>query len=297
MLQLGAFPTPARLQDVLRQRLGDPSLLVARWSSSQGAFLADDGRMIEQPASDDPRTLTVLEQDGRPVGAVLHDAALLDEPAVRQTILSAAAVALEATEVRDELRARGGHTEGLPTGEVTFLFADVEGSTRLLETLGTRYGPLIEELRRLASDIADRHDGRLVDASGDELFLAFPRASAALETAIELARRLDRAVWPDDEVVRVRMGVHTGRPDLTRAGYVGIDVHRAARIMAAANGGQIIASAIVSRRIAAPHAVSLRPLGRYTLRGIRDPIDLVEVEGDGLRSGLPPRAEQIGQDS
>jgi class 3 adenylate cyclase len=190
---------------------------------------------------------------------------------------------MEATDVRDELRARGGQTEGLPDGEVTFLFADIEQSTALLESLGPRYGPLLDDLRRIASEIAEEHGGRLVDARGDELFLAFPLASAAVKSAVELTGRLQRRRWPDGVVVRVRIGLHTGRPELTRSGYVGMDVHRAARIMAQARGGEIVASAAVADGLGDLDSVTLRPLGSRTLRGIAEPIELVAIEGIELR--------------
>jgi class 3 adenylate cyclase len=278
VLELGALPTPSRLQELLRSRLGDPSLLVLRWSPAQDAFVDAEGRGVEEPEPGSGLALTVLERDARAVAAVLHDAALLDEPALQQTIAAAAALVMEATDVRDELRARGGQTEGLPDGEVTFLFADIEGSTALLEALGQRYGPLIDDLRRIASEIAEEHSGRLVDARGDELFLAFPLASAAVRSAVGLTRRLERRSWPGGVVVRVRIGLHTGRPELTRSGYVGMDVHRAARIMAEARGGQIVASAAVVDGLDNLDSVAVRPLGSRALRGIAEPIELVAIE-------------------
>lgn len=192
VLELGSLPTPARLQEILRRRVGDPSLLVLRWSQAQGVFVDDDGRPVEEAPAGSQQTLTVLERDGRKAAAVLHDSALADDAVLPQAIVAAAAMIMEATDIRDELRARGGQTDGLPSEDVTFVFADIEQSTALLDSLGPMYASVLGDLRRLASDIADQHGGRLVDAIGDELFLAFPVASAAVMGAVELTRRLAR---------------------------------------------------------------------------------------------------------
>ena len=279
---------------MLRIRLGDPKLEVLRWSEAQAAFIDQDGRATSPPADDGAEALTILERNGKPTAAVLHDAAISDEPSLPDTIRAAVTIALDATELRDELRARGGQAGGLPTGEVTFLFGDIQGSTSLLESLGSQYAGLLAEVRRVASEVAERHSGRLVDASGDEVFLAFQGARDAVSAAVELTRRLAETTWPGDALVRVRIGLHTGSPELTGSGYVGLDVHRAARIMAAAHGGQIIASAAVISALGPTNAVAVRPLGRYVLRGIRDPVALFGIEAQGLPGGFPaPRAELV----
>jgi class 3 adenylate cyclase len=294
VLELGTLPTLTRLQEVLRTRLGDPKLEVLRWSEVQAAFVDQDGRATSAPAGDGHEALTVLERDGKPAAAVLHDAAISDEPSLAETIRAAASMALHATELQDELRARGGQTGGLPTGEVTFLFGDIQGSTPLLEALGAQYAGVLAELRRIASEIADRHGGRLVDAMGDEVFLVFQRASDAVSSAVEFTARLAVMTWPEDASVRVRIGLHTGSPELTRSGYVGLDVHRAARIMAAAHGGQIIGSATLISAIGASEGIAIRPLGRYALRGISEPIALFGIEAQGLPTSFPAlRAELV----
>ena len=294
VLELGALPTLTRLQTVLRERLGDPQLQVLRWSEAQAAFVDQDGRATAPQATDGGGALTVLERGGKPTAAVLHDAAISDEPSLSDTIRVAVTVALEATELRDELRAKGGQTAGLPSGEVTFLFGDIEGSTPLLESLGSQYAGLLAELRRIGSDIADNNNGRLVDASGDEVFLAFPTAQDGVSSAVELTKRLTTATWPGNAIVRVRIGLHTGSPELTRSGYVGLDVHRAARIMASAHGGQIVASAAVISTLGRTDALAIRPLGRYALRGISEPMVLFGIVAEGLRDSFPPlRAELV----
>src|SRR5438067_807707 len=147
----------------------------------------------------------------------------------------------------------------LPTGTVTFLFTDVEGSTRLLQELGDRYADALAEHRRVLREAFDRHGGVEVDTQGDAFFVAFAKSTDALAAAAEARDAL--AVGP----IRVRMGLHTGEPLLTDEGYVGIDVHRAARIAAAGHGGQILVSQS-TRDLAG--ADSLRDLGEHRLKDL-----------------------------
>jgi class 3 adenylate cyclase len=121
-------------------------------------------------------------------------------------------------------------------GTVTLMFTDIEGSTALLERLGSRYADVLYEHRRIVREVVARHGGREVDHQGDGFFLAFPGAGGAVAAARELQASLGGLP------VRVRIGVHTGEPDVAAEGYVGLDVHRAARICAAAHGGQVIVS-------------------------------------------------------
>ena len=125
---------------------------------------------------------------------------------------------------------------GLPTGTVTLLFTDIEGSTRLLEEHGDRYATLLADHRRALRDAFAAHDGVEVDTQGDAFFYAFASAVGAVAAASTLSRRSPAGP------VLVRMGLHTGAPIATEEGYVGIDVHRAARICAAGHGGQIVVS-------------------------------------------------------
>ena len=123
----------------------------------------------------------------------------------------------------------------LPSGTVTFLFTDIEGSTRLLGELGSeRYAQELAEHRRVLREAFERHEGVEVDTQGDAFFVAFPTAPSALQAAAEALEGL--AAGP----IRVRMGIHTGTPLLGEEGYVGVDVHRAARIAACGNGGQVL---------------------------------------------------------
>jgi class 3 adenylate cyclase len=159
----------------------------------------------------------------------------------------------------------------LPTGTVTFLFTDVEGSTRLLHELGDGYAEVLAEHRRVLRDAFARHGGVEVDTQGDAFFVAFRKASDALAAAA--AGRDALSAGP----IRVRMGLHTGEPVVTAEGYVGIDVHRAARIAAAGHGGQILVSKS-TRDLSG--ADSLRDLGDHRLKDLTAPERIYQL-GDG----------------
>ena len=117
----------------------------------------------------------------------------------------------------------------LPTGTVTLLFTDIEGSTRLLHHLGERYAEVLAECRGLMRAAFQQHHGHEVDTQGDAFFVAFARATDAVLAAVAAQRALASHPWPEGVAVRVRIGLHTGEPSLTPEGYVGLDVHRAAR--------------------------------------------------------------------
>jgi predicted ATPase len=159
----------------------------------------------------------------------------------------------------------------LPQGTVTFLFTDVEGSTRLLHELGDGYADALAEHRRLLRDAFARHGGVEVDTQGDAFFVAFAKASDALAAAADGCEALG------DGPIRVRMGLHTGEPKLIGEGYVGIDVHRAARIAAAGHGGQILLSQ-AARDLAGGDA--LRDLGEHRLKDLASPERIYQL-GDG----------------
>jgi predicted ATPase len=151
----------------------------------------------------------------------------------------------------------------LPAGTVTFLFTDIEGSTRLLQELGGRYADALAEHRRLVREVFGRHGGVEVDTQGDAFFFAFARASDALAAAGQAQQALDKGP------IRVRIGLHTGEPVVTDEGYVGIDVHRAARLAAAGHGGQVLLSQ--STRDLLGCEIGLRDLGQHRLKDLAEP--------------------------
>ena len=159
----------------------------------------------------------------------------------------------------------------LPSGTVTFLFTDIEGSTRLLHELGDAYADALAEHRRVLRDAFARCGGVEVDTQGDAFFVAFARASDALAAAREAQAGL--SVGP----IRVRMGIHTGEPLVTDEGYVGIDVHRAARIAAVGHGGQVLVSQSTRDLIAVD---GLRDLGEHRLKDLTAPERIWQL-GDG----------------
>jgi len=177
----------------------------------------------------------------------------------------------------------------LPRGTVTFVFTDIEGSTRLLHTLGPRYRDALEDHRALLRDAFSSHGGIEVDTQGDALFVAFSTAGAAVEAAARAQRALAEHDWPQHVELRVRMGIHTGTPEVTDHGYVGKDVHLGARICAAAWGGQILTSATTAALLFfPPEELTLRPLGAHTLKDIDGPVELSQVIAPGLTADFPP---------
>ena len=174
-----------------------------------------------------------------------------------------------------------------PSGTVTFLFTDIEGSTRLLEALGTEpYAAALDRHRALLRAAFQDRDGYEVDCEGDSFFVAFGSAGGAVAAAAEAQQALAAADWPDGREVRVRMGLHTGEPLLAPPKYVGLDVHRAARIMACAHGGQVVLSpATVS--LLEPGRFDLVDLGRHRLKDLSDPIVLHQLVIDGLPRDFP----------
>ena len=159
----------------------------------------------------------------------------------------------------------------LPGGTVTFLFSDIEGSTRLLEQLGDRYQDVHRDHRRILREQLSEAGGREIDTQGDAFFFSFTRAREAVAGAVAGQRALGEHEWPDGAEVRVRMGLHTGEPTVGEEGYLGMDVVRAARICSAGHGGQILLSettrALVGNNL--PEGVEVRDLGRANLKDIQ----------------------------
>jgi class 3 adenylate cyclase/DNA-binding phage protein len=182
----------------------------------------------------------------------------------------------------------------LPTGTLTFLFTDIEGSTQLLKRLRARYGELLAEHRRILRTAAQDYRGEEVDNQGDSFLFAFRRADAAAKAAIEAQRALAAHEWPEASDVRVRMGIHTAEPNTSDEGYYGLGVHRAARIMAAAHGGQILVSLAASSVLedAEFDGVHLHDLGEYWLKDLDRPERLYQLGAPGLQQIFPTVAGQ-----
>ncbi len=175
-------------------------------------------------------------------------------------------------------------TNRLPTGTVTLLCTDIEGSTALVAGLGGDYSQVLEEHRRLVRDAAGAAGGLEIDSRGDEMLLVFTDARAGVDAAVAAQRALATHSWPDGMSVRVRMGLHTGEPTLEGATYLGLDVHRVARISDAGHGGQVLLSQRTFE-LAVPDA---RDLGPQQLRGLPEAERIYQVVADGLQSDFPP---------
>jgi predicted ATPase/class 3 adenylate cyclase len=179
----------------------------------------------------------------------------------------------------------------LPTGTVTFLFTDIEGSTRLLQDLGdTVSEQVFADHRRLLIEAAESAGGTVYQDQGESFVLAFHRAKDAVLAAVAVQRVLANHSWPGGIALRVRMGLHTGEPANTRGEYVGVDVHRAARICSVGYGGQILLSdatrAVVESNLS--DGVILRDLGEHRLKDLVRPHRLFQIVAQDLPADFPP---------
>lgn len=178
----------------------------------------------------------------------------------------------------------------LPSGHVTFLMTDIEGSTDLLARLGDGYVSLAGMVRRTIADLIRAAGGHQVDARGDEFFAVFAEPRAALTAAVAIQQAMRERPWEHEAEVRVRMGLHSGRPALTETGYVGLAVHTVARISYGAHGGQIVVSHAVHTGVLETlgEELRLRALGAWRFPGLPEPEELYQVEADGLAVEFPP---------
>jgi len=185
---------------------------------------------------------------------------------------------------------RAGEPVQLPSGFVTMLMTDIEGSTELVQQLEERYRELIDEVRTILKNTATKADGRVVETRADEFFAVFESPVAALNTAMLIQNEFRTRSWADNLEVRVRVGIHCGYPTLNEANYIGLPVHIAARICAAAHGGQIIVSGDTRTALkgAIPEGVRFKSLGQHRLRGVRDEVALFQIAAKGLVSRFPP---------
>ena len=180
----------------------------------------------------------------------------------------------------------------LPTGTVTFMFTDIEGSTRLVQQLGTdRWSGLLERHRAIIRNAIESHGGVEVATEGDGFFAVFALPTEAIGAAADAQRRLASEPWPEEARIRVRMGLHTGAGRLDADGtYVGTDVHRAARIAASGHGEQVLVSD-ATRVLAGgelPTGIALRDLGQARLKDLEQPEQIYQLLVDGLRADFPP---------
>jgi len=289
VIELGRHGAPGELEQRLRSVLRDPTLAVLHWSDASGAYLDGTGKPVPLPAEGDRRGVTYLERQGRPMTALVHDPAVLDDPALAQTVLAAVRFVVEKERLYGEIQATSTEAAALPTGFVTLLMSDIEGSTALLRRLGDRYGDVLHDVRGILRAAVSRARGREIDARADEFFAVFEQAAAAIEAAAATQRALGKRAWPDHLDVRVRLGIHSGRPTLTDVGYIGLAVHTTARVCSAAHGGQILMSGSARAALgeSVPAGIRFRSLGRHRLPGLPDAETLFQVQAEGLLARFP----------
>jgi class 3 adenylate cyclase len=185
----------------------------------------------------------------------------------------------------------------LPGGTVTFVFTDIEGSTRLLQELGDDYAGVASDHRRVVRGAFAARGGTEIDTQGDSFFFSFPRARDAVSAAVDAQRSLRDHAWPAGSEVRVRMGLHTGEPQVGEEGYLGLDVVRAARISAAGHGGQILISettrALLGNQV--PDGVAVHDLGEQNLKDIQHE-HIYEISVDGAPVGVKRLKTEPKQD-
>ncbi|MDQ3781317.1 MAG: adenylate/guanylate cyclase domain-containing protein, partial [Actinomycetota bacterium] len=177
----------------------------------------------------------------------------------------------------------------MPTGTVTFMFTDIEGSTRLVQHVGDDWTPILETHNRLVRHAVDSGHGTVVKTEGDSIFAVFASAIDAVAAAAGVQRSLAENPWPEGVRIRVRLGLHTGTGALGGDDYVGIDVHRAARIADAAHGGQIVLSESVAVLVerSLPAELTLRDLGKHRLKDLSQPEAIYQVSVAGLEADFP----------
>src|SRR5512134_2691393 len=172
----------------------------------------------------------------------------------------------------------------LPTGTVTFLFTDIEGSTRLLEELGDGFRALQDAHSEIVRGAVSQHGGAEIRTEGDSFFVVFEAPGAAVRAAVDAQRGLDRHRWPQGHALRIRMGMHTGDGVLGGGDYLGLDVNRAARIAAVGWGGQVVISDALRGLVEhdLPEGVAIRSLGVHRLKDLSLPEHLFDLVIEGL---------------
>ncbi|HVR31098.1 MAG TPA: adenylate/guanylate cyclase domain-containing protein [Acidimicrobiia bacterium] len=287
VIEAAHIRTPAELETQLRGALRDPALSLSVWSSDEASWVDGAGASVTLPAASPTRSVTVLESRGEPLVALAHDPSVLADADVADAVLGAIRFVVERQRLESDPSVRVDRSQ-LPTGFLTHLLTDIEGSTELLTQLTDRYAEVLAKVRRVIRQEVRRHGGREVDVTGDESYSVFEDASGAVAAAVAFQRRLEAGRWPDKLAVRVRAGIHSGEVTLSEGGYVGMALNTTARVMSAGHGGQILVTAASRAAMTAPDGVRLSSLGSHTMKDLPEPIELFEVEADGVRQRFPP---------
>jgi class 3 adenylate cyclase len=186
-------------------------------------------------------------------------------------------------------QARASDPSDLPSGVVTLLLTDIEGSTQLVQALGEKYPGVLDRVRAMIRDAVGGHHGYEVDSRADEFFAVFADAGDGVAAAIEVQRAMHEAKWPGGHRVRVRIGLNSGSPAVTDTGYVGLPVNVMARVCNAGHGGQILLTNATREELGRFGAgIQLQPLGAFHLQGLPEPETLFQVMAPGLTEEFPP---------
>ncbi len=287
IIELGRIETSQQLEGELRRTLKDEDLKLLRWAKAHGSYVDCDGEPTSLPSSGAKTKSTFLQGSGRPLMAIVHSGEVLQTPEMTEAVMAAVHL-VAGKEMLEELDELGVATGNLPDGEVTFLLTDIEGSTELLTDLGKGYAKVLSDVRRLIREAVLRSGGRQVEARADEYVAVFSHADDAVAAAAEMQRSMRAMKWPRNAQIRIRVGVHSGEIMLTEAGYVGLTVHTAARIMSAAHGGQVLISNETRKRLTSDGEVELLDLGMFKLKGLSHRYKLLQLVAPGLDSQFAP---------
>jgi class 3 adenylate cyclase len=282
--------TPDSLQRSIADALHDPAVKLGYWSPAARTYVDGAGKVLALPRPGTGLSAAIVERADEPLGVIIHDVVLDDDKALLDAVSAAFALAVDRDRLASTVHAQASDARQLPGGPVTFLYADVEGSTELLDRLGERYADLLAEERRLIRSIVRDHGGVEIDSRADEFFAAFPETADPAGAALKIQRRLRDHAWPDGVTVRVRIGLHSGQPQATDEGYVGLDVHRATRIGSAGHGGQILLSDVTRSRVERrlPSYARLERLGAFGLKGLSGLESIWQLSVSDLPDAFPP---------
>jgi class 3 adenylate cyclase len=286
-IELGRTGASGDLEDRLRVVLGDPGLRMLYWSESGGAYLDGKGKQASLPNDTTRSTVTFFEREARPMAAVVHDPAILRDPDLARTVMGAVRFVVEKERHQGGVRTTAEAAASLPTGFLTLVFLDIEGSTALVRRLGGDYARVLESARRIVAEAVRAEGGHAVETRADEAFAVFESASSAVRGAIAIQHAMAQGTWPGDAEVRVRIGMHSGATTLTENGYIGLPVHAAARVCAAAHGGQILASEDTHDACEAALGIAFRSLGHHNLSGFTQAMEIFQIDAKGLGHSFP----------
>jgi class 3 adenylate cyclase len=282
--------TPDSLERSIADALHDPKVRLGYWSPAVGRYVDGAGKALTMPQPGSGLSAAFVERADDPLGVIIHDAVLDDDKALLDAVSAAFALAVDRDRLASTVHAQASDARRLPTGPVTFMYADVEGSTLLLDRLGERYADVLAEERRLLRTIVREHGGFEIDSRADEFFAAFPEVGNPVGAALKIQRALRDHAWPDGVAVRVRIGLHRGQPQMTDEGYVGLDVHRATRIGSAGHGGQVLLSDATRHRIEPrlPPDATVQRLGAFGLKGLPGLESIWQLSVPDLLGAFPP---------